>query len=142
MTDINEQLDELARGTEETLPQDSLRERLSKKDKLIVKAGFDPTAPDLHLGHTVVLRKLRQFQDFGHKAVLVIGGYTAMIGDPTGKTKTRPALDAAEIQRNAQTYLAQAGKVLDTSPDKLEIRNNADWLLPLTSVDVLIPVVA
>ena len=85
MTDINEQLDELARGTEETLPQDSLRERLSKKDKLIVKAGFDPTAPDLHVGHTVLINKMRQFQEFGHEVVFLIGDFTGMIGDPSGK---------------------------------------------------------
>jgi tyrosyl-tRNA synthetase len=98
---------------------------------------MDPTAPDLTLGHTVVLRKLRQFQDAGHKAVLIIGDYTAMIGDPTGRSKTRPMLTVDDVDRNAQTYLAQAGKVLDLSPDKLEVRRNSEWLSRMSCGDVI-----
>ena len=98
---------------------------------------MDPTAPDIHLGHTVVLRKMRQFQDFGHQAVLIIGDYTARIGDPTGRTKTRPMLDEATIRQNAETYFQQAGHVLDTHPDKIEIRYNGEWLAPLNLADIL-----
>jgi len=102
-----------------------------------VKLGMDPTAPDLTLGHTVVLRKLRQFQDFGHKAVLIIGDYTARVGDPSGRSKTRPMLTDAEVETNAATYLQQAGKVLDLSPDKLEVRHNSEWLMGMSCADVL-----
>lgn len=98
---------------------------------------MDPTAPDLTLGHTVVLRKLRQFQDLGHKAVLIIGDYTAMIGDPTGRSRTRPPLSSEQIERNAQTYLEQAGKVLDLSPEKLEVCRNSEWLGPMCCADVI-----
>ncbi|HAN44968.1 MAG TPA: tyrosine--tRNA ligase [Cyanobacteria bacterium UBA8156] len=98
-----------------------------------IKLGIDPTRPDLHLGHTVALRKLRQFQDAGHKAVLIVGNFTARIGDPTGKSEARPRLSPEEVAFNAQTYLTQAGKVLDLCPDRLEVRYNGDWLdnLPL-----------
>ncbi|MGC8552669.1 MAG: tyrosine--tRNA ligase [Phycisphaerae bacterium] len=104
---------------------------------LRVKLGMDPTAPDLHLGHAVVLRKLRQFQDFGHKAVLIVGDFTAMIGDPTGKKKTRPVLSSEQVQQNAQTYFEQAGKILDTSPERLEIRRNSEWLAQMNFADAL-----
>lgn len=104
---------------------------------LRVKLGMDPTAPDLHLGHAVVLRKLRQFQDLGHKAVLIIGDFTAMIGDPTGKAKTRPVLSAKQVDENSRTYLQQAGKILDTSVDKLEIRRNSEWLSKMNFGDAL-----
>jgi tyrosyl-tRNA synthetase len=104
---------------------------------LRVKLGMDPTAPDLTLGHTVVLQKLRDFQDCGHQAVLIIGDYTATIGDPSGRSKTRPILSPQEVETNAQTYLAQAGKVIETSPEKLEIRHNSEWLSPLTFADVI-----
>ena len=131
-TSIDEQLNLLARGCEAVYSADELGDRLrwsqAEKRPLRVKLGMDPTAPDLTLGHTVVLRKLRQFQDLGHKGVLIIGDYTAMIGDPTGRTKTRPVLTREEIETNAATYLQQAGTVLDTSPDKLEIRHNSEWL--------------
>ncbi|MGQ9866711.1 MAG: tyrosine--tRNA ligase [Pseudanabaenaceae cyanobacterium] len=101
-----------------------------------IKLGIDPTRPDLHLGHTVALRKLRQFQDAGHKAVLIVGNFTARIGDPTGKSEARPRLSPEEVALNAQTYLDQAGKVLDLHPDRLEVRYNSDWLdnLPLAQV--------
>lgn len=138
---IAEQLALLSRGCEAIYTENDLRARLEAAAKsrkpLRVKLGMDPTAPDIHLGHTVVLRKMRQFQDCGHKAVLIIGDYTARIGDPTGKTKARPMLDEATIQKNAETYFQQAGKVLDTSPDKLEIRFNSEWLSKLTFADVL-----
>ena len=129
MTDINEQLDELARGTEEILPQDSLRERLSKKKRLIVKAGFDPTAPDLHVGHTVLINKMRQFQEYGHDVVFLIGDFTGMIGDPSGKNSTRPALTSAEIAENAATYETQIFKILD--PDRTRIEFNSTWMSKL-----------
>ncbi len=102
-----------------------------------VKLGMDPTAPDLHLGHAVVLRKLRQFQDFSHKAVLIIGDATAAIGDPTGKKKTRPVLSPEEVEANARTYFNQAGKILDLSPEKLEVRHNSEWLHKMSFVDAL-----
>ena len=102
-----------------------------------IKLGLDPTAPDIHLGHTVVLRKMRQFQDLGHKAVLIIGDYTARIGDPSGVNKTRPVLDTADIEANARTYFEQAGRILDTSEEKLEVRYNSEWLSKLTFADVL-----
>jgi tyrosyl-tRNA synthetase len=98
---------------------------------------MDPTAPDIHLGHTVVLRKLRQFQDLGHKAVLIIGDYTARIGDPTGQNTTRPILDPETIEANAKTYFQQAGKILDVSPDKLEIRYNSEWLAGLKLAEII-----
>ena len=102
---------------------------------LRVKLGLDPTRPDLHLGHTVVLRKMRAFQDLGHQAILIIGDATAMVGDPSGKSQTRPPLTDAEVQANATTYLAQAGKVIDV--DKAEIIRNSSWLSPLTLADFL-----
>jgi tyrosyl-tRNA synthetase len=98
---------------------------------------MDPTAPDIHLGHTVVMRKMREFQDLGHKGVLIIGDYTARIGDPSGQDHTRPVLREDQIRENADTYFKQAGKVLDTSPEKLEVRYNSEWLAGLTFADVL-----
>lgn len=130
-------VDTLIRGCANVYSVDELKQRLASGRRLRVKLGMDPTAPDLHLGHTVVLRKLRQFQDAGHKAILIIGDYTAMIGDPTGKTKTRPVLTRADVDANAQTYFDQAGKVLDLSSDKLEVRRNSEWLTPLTFADVI-----
>ncbi len=127
----------LVRGCESVYTIEELKDRLAKGKRLRVKLGMDPTAPDLTLGHTVVLRKLRQFQDFGHKAVLIIGDYTAMIGDPTGRTKTRPILTEVEVKVNAETYLHQAGKVLDLGAEKLEVRYNSEWLNPLTCADVI-----
>lgn len=138
---IEEQLSLLMRGCEAAYTEKELRKRLEKSREanrpLRIKLGMDPTAPDIHLGHSVVLRKMRQFQDCGHKAVLIIGDYTARIGDPTGKTKARPTLDEATIKQNAETYFQQAGHVLDTRPEKLEIRYNSEWLAKLTFADVL-----
>ena len=131
----------LTRGSEAIYTQAELQARLQASAAsgrpLRVKYGMDPTAPDIHLGHTVVLRKLRQFQDLGHKAVLIIGDYTARVGDPSGANKTRPMLSPEQIEANAQTYLEQAGKVLDLSPEKFEARRNSEWLKSLSFADVL-----
>ena len=139
--DIAEQVALLKRGTVEVYREDELAQRLTEAAKtgrpLRAKLGMDPTAPDIHLGHTVVLRKLRQFQDLGHTAVLIIGDYTARIGDPTGQNTTRPMLTAEQIKSNAQTYFEQAGKVLDMSPDKVEVRFNSEWLADLRLADVI-----
>ena len=126
MAGINEQLAELGRGVEETLPEDGLAERLKKRDRLIVKAGFDPTAPDLHVGHTVLINKMRQFQQFGHEVVFLIGDFTGMIGDPSGKNATRPALSDEEIAANAKTYKTQIFKILD--PEQTRIEFNSTWM--------------
>ena len=136
-TAIENQIELLARGAEHIYSAEELKAKLASGKQLRVKLGMDPTAPDIHLGHTVVLRKLRQFQDLGHKAVLIIGDYTARIGDPTGRDATRPVLDEAAIEANARTYLEQAGKVLDTSPQRFELRRNSEWLGGLTFADVL-----
>lgn len=138
---VDEQLKVLTRGCERIDTLDELRGKLDASAKsgkpLRVKLGLDPTAPDIHLGHTVVLRKMRQFQDLGHKAVLIIGDYTSKVGDPSGRSKTRPVLDDDSIRRNAQTYFDQAGKVLDISEGKLEVRYNSEWLEPMRFADVL-----
>ena len=139
--DIAEQVKLLKRGTVEVFREDELADRLTEAAKegrqLRAKLGMDPTAPDIHLGHTVVLRKLRQFQDLGHKAVLIIGDYTARIGDPTGQNTTRPMLTPEDIKQNAQTYFDQAGKILDMSPDKVEVRYNSEWLADMKLADVI-----
>jgi tyrosyl-tRNA synthetase len=137
MKTVDEQLDLLTQGCETIVTRDELKKKLEQRHPLRVKLGCDPTAPDLHLGHSVVLRKLRQFQDLGHKAVLIIGDYTALVGDPTGQNKTRPMLGEADIERNAKTYFEQAGKILDTAPDKLEIRRNSEWLGRLNLAEIL-----
>ncbi len=138
---VDQQMSVLLRGTDHMYSAEELAKRLALAQKenrqLRVKLGMDPTAPDLHLGHAVVLRKMRQFQNLGHKAVLIIGDYTAMIGDPTGKKKTRPVLSPEQVDSNAKTYFEQAGKILDTSPDKLEIRRNSEWLGKMSFADTL-----
>ncbi len=138
---IDQQVELLLGGTDHVYSARELADRLTKAAKdgrqLRIKLGMDPTAPDLHLGHAVVLRKMRQFQDLGHKAVLIIGDATAMIGDPTGKKKTRPILTPQEVEANAKTYFDQAGKILDTSPDKLEVRKNSEWLGAMNFMDSL-----
>lgn len=116
----------LARDAVEVLPDGSLAQKLALGRPLRVKLGIDPTAPDIHLGHTVVLRKLREFQDLGHLVVLIIGDYTARVGDPSGRSATRPALPAQEIEANARTFQAQAFAVLDR--ERIEIRHNSEWL--------------
>lgn len=123
---LEEQLAEFARGAEEILPEDALAERLKKKPRLLVKAGFDPTAPDLHVGHTVLINKMRQFQQFGHEVVFLIGDFTGMIGDPSGKNSTRPALDPEQIAANARTYESQIFKILD--PELTRIEFNSTWM--------------
>ena len=117
----------LERNVAESLPRGALQERLSAGRPLRVKLGLDPTASDLHLGHTVVLQKLREFQDAGHTVVLIIGDYTARVGDPSGRSATRPVLSGTEIDAHARTYVEQAGKVLLTG-ERLEVRFNAEWL--------------
>lgn len=131
----------LRRGCEALYTQQELEARLKKaadsSRQLRIKFGMDPTAPDIHLGHTVSLRKVRQFQDLGHKAVLIIGDYTARIGDPSGVNQTRPILSQQQIDANADTYVAQAGKLLDTSSEKLEVRRNSEWLEKLTLMEFI-----
>ena len=126
MTDIATQIAELARGADEILPADGLEERLNDGRPLIVKAGFDPTAPDLHLGHTVLINKMRQFQNFGHEVIFLIGDFTGMIGDPSGKNATRPPLTPEEVAGNAKTYEAQIFKILD--PERTRVEFNSSWM--------------
>jgi tyrosyl-tRNA synthetase len=121
----------LAKGCVDVVTADALRAKLARNVPLTVKVGFDPTAPDLHLGHTVLLRKMKHFQDLGHRVIFVIGDFTGMIGDPTGRSKTRPPLSREEIARNAETYKQQVFKILD--PARTEIRFNAEWLGALGS---------
>src|SRR3954463_3586599 len=122
----------LARNAAESLPAGGLQARLEAAGRegrqLRAKLGLDPTAPDIHLGHTVVLQKLREFQDLGHRVVLIVGDYTARVGDPSGRSKTRPVVSGAEIDANARTYQEQAMKVLRDDPDLLEVRRNSEWL--------------
>src|SRR5919198_4563777 len=127
--------DRLLRGAAEVIPREELERKLSLGRPLRVKLGIDPSRPDLHLGHAVVLRKLRQFQGLGHQAVLIIGDFTGRVGDPSGQSETRPSLTKDEIEAHAQTYLDQAGLVIDV--DRAEIRHNSEWLEPLTFADVL-----
>ena len=138
---IIEQVQSLKRGTVEIFTEAELAQKLTAAAKtgkqLRIKLGLDPTSPDIHLGHTVVLRKMRQFQDLGHKAVLIIGDYTARIGDPTGQNSTRPILSAEQIEQNAKTYFEQAGKILDTCEEKLETRYNGEWLAKLTLIELI-----
>jgi tyrosyl-tRNA synthetase len=136
---INEQMDAIRRGASEIIPEEELARKLERAattgTPLNVKLGCDPSAPDLHLGHSVVLRKLRQFQDLGHQAILIVGDFTGMIGDPTGKNKTRPPLTLDETRRNGQSYFEQAAHVLDTA--KVQIRYNSDWLSVMHFEDVI-----
>lgn len=127
---VEEQLVYLKKGLAELIREEELKERLKEGRPLRVKAGFDPTAPDLHLGHTVLLRKMKHFQDLGHTVIFLIGDMTGLIGDPTGRNITRPPMTREEIQRNAETYKAQVFKILD--PEKTEVRFNSAWLEPLT----------
>jgi tyrosyl-tRNA synthetase len=136
---IDEQLAYLKKGLAELIREEDLRERLIQSEKsgrpLRVKAGFDPTAPDLHLGHTVLLRKMKHFQDLGHTVIFLIGDMTGLIGDPTGRNTTRPPMTREEIDRNAETYKAQVFKILD--PLKTEVRFNSEWLEPLRFEDLI-----
>ena len=126
MSNIKEQIAELSRGTDEVLPEDGLEAKLKEGRPLVVKAGFDPTAPDLHIGHTVLINKMRQFQRLGHEVVFLIGDFTGMIGDPSGKNATRPPLTPEEIRANAETYEHQIFKILD--PDKTRVEFNSTWM--------------
>lgn len=135
MKSAREQLRDLLRGTVAVYTQEELLRKLERGTPLRVKLGVDPTAPDIHLGHTVVLRKLRQFQDLGHRAVLIIGDFTALVGDPTGRSKTRPQLSPAEVEANAKTYVEQVGRVLD--PSRLEVVRNSAWLKPLPFYELI-----
>jgi tyrosyl-tRNA synthetase len=118
----------LARNAVDSLPEGELERKLATGRQLRVKLGIDPTAPDIHLGHTVVLGKLREFQDLGHLVVLIIGDYTARVGDPSGQSSTRPVLDPGQIEANARTFQEQALTVLDPDPGRLEVRFNSEWL--------------
>jgi tyrosyl-tRNA synthetase len=135
--DVDEQLRILTAGTVHCIDADELRAKLSSGRRLRVKLGIDPTASDIHLGHTVVLHKLRQFQDLGHLAVLIIGDFTARVGDPTGRSATRPSLTAEEVETHARTYVEQVRAVLDFDPDRIELVHNADWLAEMDMADVL-----
>ncbi|MBI4055983.1 MAG: tyrosine--tRNA ligase, partial [Elusimicrobia bacterium] len=135
--EIEKQLHILQRGAVELVSPEELKQKIQNKKTLRVKLGVDPTSPELHLGHTVPLTKLRAFQDLGHHAVLIIGDFTAQVGDPSGQDKTRPVLSYEEIQHNAQTYQTQAFKVLD--PSKTEVRFNSEWLAPIFQIQKAIP---
>jgi tyrosyl-tRNA synthetase len=128
-------IQQLIRGVDEIIPQDDFLAALAGNQSLTVKLGFDPTAPDLHLGHSVVLNKLRLLQQLGHRIVFIVGDFTASIGDPTGRSKTRPALSPAEIKAHAETYAMQVFKLLD--PRKTEIRYNGEWLGQMTARDLI-----
>lgn len=133
--DINQQLAIIKRGADELLIEAELVEKLKKGQPLRIKAGFDPTAPDLHLGHTVLINKLRQFQELGHQVLFLIGDFTGMIGDPTGKSTTRPPLTAEQVQENAKTYTAQVFKIL--KPEQTEVVFNSAWLSDLGAAGML-----
>ena len=132
---MEENLNLIKRGIDELLGEDELLRKLSSKKQLIVKAGFDPTAPDLHLGHTVLLNKLRHFQQLGHKVIFLIGDFTAMIGDPSGKNKTRPPLHTLDIEKNSRTYTNQVFKILD--PQLTEVRFNSEWCSKLGAEGII-----
>ncbi|MGH1542931.1 MAG: tyrosine--tRNA ligase [Arenicella sp.] len=134
-SDIRDQLAIISRGSEEIIPEAELIAKLNKGKPLTIKTGFDPTAPDLHLGHTVLINKMRQFQECGHNVVFLIGDFTGMIGDPTGKSATRPPLTEQDVAENALTYKEQVFKILD--PDKTQVRFNSEWMDKLSSADMI-----
>src|SRR4051812_35161402 len=138
---IDDQIRILARRCERIVPESALRAKLKRSAEtgkpLRIKLGMDPTAPDVTLGHAVPLSVVRQFQNWGHKAVLIIGDYTARVGDPSGRNSTRPVLTGEEIDRNAKTYVAQVGKILLTDSDHLEVRFNGEWLAKMNLVDII-----
>jgi tyrosyl-tRNA synthetase len=135
MADIEEQLRELKRGCSDLLTEKELRDKLKKGRPLRVKAGFDPTAPDLHLGHTVLLNKMRQFQQFGHEVIFLIGDFTGRIGDPTGRNATRPPLTTEDIEANAQTYQKQVFKILDAERTRVDF--NSRWFGPMPATKLI-----
>ncbi|MFT6393855.1 MAG: tyrosyl-tRNA synthetase, partial [Methylophilaceae bacterium] len=134
-TDIEQSLAIIKRGADELLIEAELIEKIKKGKPLRIKAGFDPTAPDLHLGHTVLINKLRQLQDLGHHILFLIGDFTGMIGDPTGKSATRPPLTPEQVQENAKSYAEQVFKILDK--EKTEIVFNSHWLTNLGAAGML-----
>ena len=135
MLPVSEQLTYLKKGFVEIIREEDLAERLKLGRPLRIKAGFDPTAPDLHLGHTVLLRKMKHFQEMGHTVIFLIGDMTGLIGDPTGRNITRPPMTREQIDQNAETYKAQVFKILD--PDKTELRFNSEWLEPMKWEDLI-----
>lgn len=135
MSQLQEALDLIGRGAEEIIKREDLEARLKLGRPLRIKAGFDPTAPDLHLGHTVLLNKMRQFQDLGHQVIFLIGDFTGMIGDPTGKNVTRKPLSRADIEANAETYSEQVFKVLDR--ERTEVRFNSEWFGQMSAADMI-----
>jgi tyrosyl-tRNA synthetase len=135
MPDMKEQLAELSRGSHELISEPELARKLSRGTPLRVKAGFDPTAPDLHLGHTVLLNKMRQFQQFGHEVIFLIGDFTGLIGDPSGRNATRPPLTPEQVQANARTYEQQVFKILDPKATKLDF--NSRWLGPMKATQLV-----
>ncbi len=134
MSELDHALSTIARGADEIIKREELVERLKSGRPLRIKAGFDPTAPDLHIGHTVLLNKMRQFQDLGHQVIFLIGDFTGMIGDPTGKNVTRKPMTHEEVEANARTYTDQVFKVLD--PDRTELRFNMEWFGKMSAVDM------
>ena len=132
---VDEQMKVITSGVSQIVPEEELREKLRRGKPLNIKLGVDPTSPDLHLGHAVPLRKMRQFQDLGHNVTLIIGNGTALIGDPSGRDSTRPPLTEEQVEANAETYVAQAMKVLD--PEKTTIVHNGDWIKPLNLGEML-----
>src|SRR5882757_7532774 len=130
-----EQMAILSRGVVDLVQTDDLAKRLATGKPLRVKAGFDPTRPDLHLGHTVLMQKMRQFQDLGHTVIFLVGDYTAMVGDPTGQNELRPRLTQSEVMQSAATYQEQAFKILDR--DKTELRYNGEWLSKLSPLEFI-----
>ncbi len=135
MKSVEEQLALIQRGADEILVEAELVAKLKRGQPLRIKAGFDPTAPDLHLGHTVLINKLRQFQDLGHQVIFLIGDFTGMIGDPSGKSVTRPPLTREQVLENAETYKSQVFKILD--PAKTEVAFNSTWMDQLTPADFI-----
>jgi tyrosyl-tRNA synthetase len=137
MPSVDEQIAALGRRCEKILTEGDLRAKLETGRPLRIKLGLDPTAPDVTLGHCVPLKVIRQFQDWGHKAVVIVGDYTARVGDPSGRNSLRPVLSGEQIDANATTYAQQIGKVIRTDPDALEVRYNGEWLAPMNLVDVI-----
>src|SRR5690349_18010566 len=135
MNELEQALATIARGADEVIKQEGLIERLKSGRPLRIKAGFDPTAPDLHLGHTVLLNKMRQFQDLGHQVIFLIGDFTGMIGDPTGKNVTRKPLSREDVLKNAETYASQVYKVLDR--ERTEVRFNSEWFGKMSAADMI-----
>ncbi len=135
MDPATDQMTEIRRGADEILVEAELHERLAKDRPMCVKAGFDPTAPDLHLGHTVLINKMRQFQDLGHDVVFLIGDFTGMIGDPSGRNATRPPLNQDEVAENASTYKEQIFKILD--PERTRVTFNSSWMSEMSSADLI-----